>query len=76
MDKKCICISGLGISVWLKHPVCFLAEQEDPRLRIPVQQRRRGSLDPNDLGPLPVCSLIILSLPSCLSEAHRFSFKN
>ncbi|KAG8001526.1 E3 ubiquitin-protein ligase NEDD4, partial [Nibea albiflora] len=27
--------------------------QEDPRLKIPVQQRRRASLDPTDLGPLP-----------------------
>ncbi|XP_075994306.1 E3 ubiquitin-protein ligase NEDD4 isoform X2 [Genypterus blacodes] len=26
---------------------------EDPRLRIPVQKRRRVSLDPSDLGPLP-----------------------
>lgn len=26
---------------------------EDPRLRIPVQMRRRPSLDPSDLGPLP-----------------------
>ncbi|KAM4743572.1 E3 ubiquitin-protein ligase NEDD4-like [Anableps anableps] len=26
---------------------------EDPRLRIPVHMRRTGSLDPNDLGPLP-----------------------
>uniref|UniRef100_A0A3Q4BM07 E3 ubiquitin-protein ligase n=1 Tax=Mola mola TaxID=94237 RepID=A0A3Q4BM07_MOLML len=26
---------------------------EDPRLKIPVQQRRKASLDPNDLGPLP-----------------------
>lgn len=51
-------------------------EQEDPRLRIPVQQRRRGSLDPNDLGPLPVRLLIVLSLPCFLSAPHRFSFKN
>uniref|UniRef100_A0A669AW06 E3 ubiquitin-protein ligase n=1 Tax=Oreochromis niloticus TaxID=8128 RepID=A0A669AW06_ORENI len=29
---------------------------EDPRLRIPVQMRRRSSLDPSDLGPLPVSS--------------------
>lgn len=54
----------------------FCSEQEDPRLRIPVQQRRRGSLDPNDLGPLPVRSLIVLSLPCCLSKAHRFFFKS
>ncbi|KAG9341151.1 hypothetical protein JZ751_019590, partial [Albula glossodonta] len=26
---------------------------EDPRLKIPVQMRRRSSLDPSDLGPLP-----------------------
>ncbi|XP_020796987.1 E3 ubiquitin-protein ligase NEDD4-like isoform X2 [Boleophthalmus pectinirostris] len=26
---------------------------EDPRLRVPVQMRRRVSLDPSDLGPLP-----------------------
>uniref|UniRef100_A0A7N6A5W5 HECT-type E3 ubiquitin transferase n=1 Tax=Anabas testudineus TaxID=64144 RepID=A0A7N6A5W5_ANATE len=26
---------------------------EDPRLKIPVQMRRRVSLDPSDLGPLP-----------------------
>ncbi|XP_030270365.1 E3 ubiquitin-protein ligase NEDD4 isoform X4 [Sparus aurata] len=26
---------------------------EDPRLKIPVQQRRRASLDPSDLGVLP-----------------------
>uniref|UniRef100_A0A3P9MUN1 E3 ubiquitin-protein ligase n=1 Tax=Poecilia reticulata TaxID=8081 RepID=A0A3P9MUN1_POERE len=26
---------------------------EDPRLRIPAQRRRTGSLDPKDLGPLP-----------------------
>ncbi|XP_061737738.1 E3 ubiquitin-protein ligase NEDD4-like isoform X3 [Nerophis ophidion] len=26
---------------------------QDPRLRIPVQMRRRPSLDPSDLGPLP-----------------------
>ncbi|XP_062860944.1 E3 ubiquitin-protein ligase NEDD4-like isoform X2 [Trichomycterus rosablanca] len=26
---------------------------EDPRLRIPAHMRRRPSLDPNDLGPLP-----------------------
>ncbi|XP_060780185.1 E3 ubiquitin-protein ligase NEDD4 isoform X2 [Neoarius graeffei] len=26
---------------------------EDPRLRIPVHMRKQGSLDPNDLGPLP-----------------------
>ncbi|XP_047219264.1 E3 ubiquitin-protein ligase NEDD4a isoform X2 [Girardinichthys multiradiatus] len=26
---------------------------DDPRLRIPVHMRRTGSLDPNDLGPLP-----------------------
>uniref|UniRef100_A0A3Q3BZN2 E3 ubiquitin-protein ligase n=1 Tax=Haplochromis burtoni TaxID=8153 RepID=A0A3Q3BZN2_HAPBU len=26
---------------------------EDPRIRIPVQMRRRSSLDPSDLGPLP-----------------------
>lgn len=26
---------------------------EDPRLKIPVQMRRRPSLDPSDLGPLP-----------------------
>ncbi|XP_041074644.1 E3 ubiquitin-protein ligase NEDD4-like isoform X3 [Polyodon spathula] len=26
---------------------------EDPRLKIPVQMRRRPSLDPTDLGPLP-----------------------
>ncbi|XP_015254845.1 PREDICTED: E3 ubiquitin-protein ligase NEDD4 isoform X2 [Cyprinodon variegatus] len=25
----------------------------DPRLKVPVQMRRTGSLDPNDLGPLP-----------------------
>uniref|UniRef100_A0A671YNL0 E3 ubiquitin-protein ligase n=1 Tax=Sparus aurata TaxID=8175 RepID=A0A671YNL0_SPAAU len=29
---------------------------EDPRLKIPVQQRRRASLDPSDLGVLPVSS--------------------
>lgn len=28
--------------------------QEDPRLKIPVQMRRRASLDPADLGPMPV----------------------
>uniref|UniRef100_A0A672Z7P1 E3 ubiquitin-protein ligase n=1 Tax=Sphaeramia orbicularis TaxID=375764 RepID=A0A672Z7P1_9TELE len=27
---------------------------DDPRLRIPVHMRRRPSLDPSDLGPLPV----------------------
>uniref|UniRef100_A0A672Z9F0 HECT-type E3 ubiquitin transferase n=1 Tax=Sphaeramia orbicularis TaxID=375764 RepID=A0A672Z9F0_9TELE len=27
--------------------------QDDPRLRIPVHMRRRPSLDPSDLGPLP-----------------------
>lgn len=43
----------------------FSVEQEDPRLKIPVQQRRKGSLDPNDLGPLPVRSLIELSLLPC-----------
>uniref|UniRef100_A0A3P9MUR8 E3 ubiquitin-protein ligase n=1 Tax=Poecilia reticulata TaxID=8081 RepID=A0A3P9MUR8_POERE len=31
---------------------------EDPRLRIPAQRRRTGSLDPKDLGPLPVSSSI------------------
>uniref|UniRef100_A0A665U4V6 E3 ubiquitin-protein ligase n=1 Tax=Echeneis naucrates TaxID=173247 RepID=A0A665U4V6_ECHNA len=30
---------------------------EDPRLKIPVQMRRRPSLDPTDLGPLPVSLL-------------------
>lgn len=28
--------------------------QDDPRLKVPVQMRRRVSLDPTDLGPLPV----------------------
>ncbi|XP_072236611.1 E3 ubiquitin-protein ligase NEDD4 isoform X3 [Leuresthes tenuis] len=26
---------------------------EDPRLKVPVQMRKRGSLDPADLGPMP-----------------------
>uniref|UniRef100_A0A8P4G1C3 HECT-type E3 ubiquitin transferase n=1 Tax=Dicentrarchus labrax TaxID=13489 RepID=A0A8P4G1C3_DICLA len=34
-------------------PCLFSSEQEDPRLKIPVQKRRRASLDPSDLGPLP-----------------------
>lgn len=64
----------------------FSAEQEDPRLRIPVQQRRRGSLDPNDLGPLPVRSPIVLSPPCacflkdngilCLARSHLTVLQN
>ena len=37
-----------------------LVFQEDPRLKIPVQMRRRVSLDPADLGPLPVSLLCIV----------------
>lgn len=28
--------------------------QEDPRLKFPVHLRSKASLNPNDLGPLPV----------------------
>uniref|UniRef100_A0A4W6BRX7 E3 ubiquitin-protein ligase n=1 Tax=Lates calcarifer TaxID=8187 RepID=A0A4W6BRX7_LATCA len=35
---------------------------EDPRLKIPVHMRRRPSLDPTDLGPLPVIRLRLLFL--------------
>lgn len=31
-----------------------VSSQDDPRLKVPVQMRRRVSLDPTDLGPLPV----------------------
>uniref|UniRef100_A0A3P8T222 E3 ubiquitin-protein ligase n=1 Tax=Amphiprion percula TaxID=161767 RepID=A0A3P8T222_AMPPE len=36
---------------------------EDPRLKIPVHMRRRPSLDPSDLGPLPVNSSITENQP-------------
>uniref|UniRef100_A0A8C7QWZ9 E3 ubiquitin-protein ligase n=1 Tax=Oncorhynchus mykiss TaxID=8022 RepID=A0A8C7QWZ9_ONCMY len=35
---------------------------EDPRLKIPVHMRRRPSLDPTDLGPMPV-SFTMISYP-------------
>lgn len=31
--------------------------QEDPRLKFPVHMRSKASLNPNDLGPLPVSTL-------------------
>lgn len=31
--------------------------QEDPRLKFPVHMRSKASLNPNDLGPLPVSML-------------------
>uniref|UniRef100_A0A3Q2QWV5 HECT-type E3 ubiquitin transferase n=1 Tax=Fundulus heteroclitus TaxID=8078 RepID=A0A3Q2QWV5_FUNHE len=38
----------------LLYTTCLCSpEQDDPRLRIPVSVRKTGSLDPNDLGPLP-----------------------
>lgn len=39
-------------------PHLLSSEQEDPRLKIPVHMRRRASLDPSDLGPLPVSSSV------------------
>lgn len=32
----------------------ILLSKEDPRLKIPAHLRRKTSLDPVDLGPLPV----------------------
>lgn len=36
--------------------------QEDPRLKFPVHMRSKASLNPNDLGPLPVSTLDILGV--------------
>lgn len=33
---------------------CIYLLQEDPRLKFPVHLRTKASLNPNDLGPLPV----------------------
>lgn len=32
--------------------------QEDPRLKFPVHLRSKASLNPNDLGPLPVSAVV------------------
>lgn len=40
----------------------FVSSQDDPRLKVPVQMRRRVSLDPTDLGPLPVRVMMMMSL--------------
>lgn len=39
--------------------ICLLTFflQEDPRLKFPVHMRSKASLNPNDLGPLPVSTL-------------------
>uniref|UniRef100_A0A8C8LLL6 HECT-type E3 ubiquitin transferase n=1 Tax=Oncorhynchus tshawytscha TaxID=74940 RepID=A0A8C8LLL6_ONCTS len=41
---------------------------EDPRLKIPVHMRRRPSLDPTDLGPMPPNVMSLLKLK--ISEVH------
>lgn len=46
-----------SISSLTETPCLFSSEQEDPRHpTVPVQVRNRPSLDPSDLGPLPVNS--------------------
>lgn len=56
--KVCLEIVSPGYAILFDwNTLClFICEQEDPRLKIPVQQRRRASLDPSDLGVLPVSS--------------------
>lgn len=36
------------------HQLNHFISQEDPRLKFPVHMRTKASLNPNDLGPLPV----------------------
>uniref|UniRef100_A0A8C9VAX5 E3 ubiquitin-protein ligase n=1 Tax=Scleropages formosus TaxID=113540 RepID=A0A8C9VAX5_SCLFO len=45
--------SSLRFLIYICTPFNLITEQEDPRLKIPVHMRRRPSLDPSDLGPLP-----------------------
>uniref|UniRef100_A0A8C9VD56 E3 ubiquitin-protein ligase n=1 Tax=Scleropages formosus TaxID=113540 RepID=A0A8C9VD56_SCLFO len=59
--------SSLRFLIYICTPFNLITEQEDPRLKIPVHMRRRPSLDPSDLGPLPVWAsrLPLQGLSSC-----------
>lgn len=48
-----------------------LSFQEDPRLKYPVHMRTKASLDPGDLGPLPVS--IIGALEPYYPQIHVLS---
>uniref|UniRef100_A0A6Q2ZAQ3 HECT-type E3 ubiquitin transferase n=1 Tax=Esox lucius TaxID=8010 RepID=A0A6Q2ZAQ3_ESOLU len=47
------CLHSHNCFLVLTHFLIVCPEQEDPRLKIPVHMRRRPSLDPTDLGPMP-----------------------
>lgn len=58
---------GKNLSVYLFLPLSF---QEDPRLKYPVHMRTKASLDPGDLGPLPVSmkTAILPTIPSTFNS--------
>lgn len=42
-----------------KDVACLFFNQEDPRLKYPVHMRNKNSMEPGDLGPLPVSTVTI-----------------
>lgn len=45
-------------------PPLSFDDQEDPRLKYPVHMRNKNSLEPGDLGPLPVSTVTVIQLHS------------
>lgn len=46
----------MSLTCWIYS--CISVFQEDPRLKFPVHLRSKASLNPNDLGPLPVSDAV------------------
>lgn len=51
---------GLKLQLLLCNINPFSLDQEDPRLKYPVHMRNKNSMEPGDLGPLPVSKVTFL----------------
>lgn len=63
------------VGTFICNPVPFFNNQEDPRLKYPVHMRNKNSMDPGDLGPLPV-SMAIIRLSAYLSIRPQRTLMN
>lgn len=74
-SRKGLKISGGfgNVHVMFVDFVCVFFKKEDPRLKIPPQMRRKTSLDPVELGPLPV-SIAVLLLFQIIQVHSKYYF--